>query len=143
MHITDILILTGIVFALGLIFFVPKRIMSRKLKSLFEKTDPSASVRCQCMIHETGFEAPGVAQVLGGDLWIFTLLGDTMRIPLAQTHLTKISHDSYGRYPWWGKTRFYLDTPKTNGLVIGVDDYQAWETVLKVPEIVSAKGVAN
>ncbi|HNY28579.1 MAG TPA: hypothetical protein PKH31_14485 [Candidatus Sumerlaeota bacterium] len=110
--------------------------INRKLKALFEQTSPLADVRSKCMIRESSLEEPGSAQVLEGDLWISTVTGKNLCVPLSQIKLTKVSHNKWytrylGRSGWWRKTRFHLETPKTCGLILGVNDPEQWERVLK------------
>lgn len=127
----------AVVIAATLIVFFMRLInrgMDRKQKILFdEKTTPFAQVRSLCMIHENYYEQPGAAQVLDGTLSLYTVLGDTIEMPLTQVELVKVRKNKFllGRYPWWGKTGFWLETPKTSGLVLGVDDPAPWQNIFK------------
>jgi hypothetical protein len=87
------------------------------------------------MVREGFLDEPGVAQAVAGELLITTILGNTKRIPLSTVRLTKIRKNRFlGRYSWWGKTIFYLDSPQTNNLAIGVDDPTPWQSVFENKE---------
>jgi hypothetical protein len=127
-----ILGITALASVIGIINHLIMRPINRKLKALFEQTSPLADVRSKCMIRESSQEEPGSAQVLEGELWISTVTGKNLCIPLPQIKLTKVRRKNiFGNMGWFWKTIFYLDTPRTSGLRIGVDNPEQWERVLK------------
>jgi hypothetical protein len=127
-----ILIMGGVAFATVFINVLINRSIGRKRHISFEKTSPSAEVRSQCMVRESSLEEPGSAQVLDGELWIFTVTDKTLRIPLAQTKLIRIRRKNiFGNIGWFWKTIFYLETPRTCGLRLGVNNPEQWERVLR------------
>lgn len=125
----------GVIILLLVIFLFGRwsnRLMDRKQeKLLLEKTSAEAEARGCCMVRETYYEMPGVAQVLNGKLGIYTVLGDVIEIPMDQVKWLKNARTMlpYGRSSWWGKSCFKLETPKTSGLVLGFDDPGEWKRV--------------
>ena len=122
----------------GAIIFLNNRIPKKRLAALFEQTNPAAEVRSIGMIRQSFFEGPGVAQILNGELYVYTFGGIVFQIPLDQVKVKKIRKNNiFGGSGWWRKTIFYLDTPNTAGLQIGVksEDSPAWENILKLKGI--------
>ena len=104
---------------------------------MFEKTSPAADVRSIGMIRQSIYEGPGVAQILNGELYVYTFGGIVFQIPLDQVKVKKIrKNNMFGKSGWRQKTIFYLDTPSTSGLQIGVkpEDSAPWENILKLTE---------
>lgn len=107
--------------------------------SLFEEcTDPKAEIRAKCYLKESFFEEPGVAQIMDGTLSIFTVVTQkAIHIPLDQVKMTKFRRNNiFGRYPWWNKTCFGLETPNTRGLVLGFSssDSKPWIDAFKAEQ---------
>ena len=127
----------GFGLVLWVLYCINHHIPQKRLDVLFEKTNPSADVRSIGMIRQSIFEGPGVAQVLNGELYVYTFGGIVFQIPLAQVKVKKIRRNNiFGGSGWWRKTIFYLDTPQTSGLQIGVkpEDSAPWERILKLTE---------
>jgi hypothetical protein len=119
------------------------RLTGSGAKRLLEKTSPSAAVRGECYVREAFLEEPCAAEVLNGELAIYTVTGKELRIPLSQLRVTRVKRKNIaGRYPWFWKTVFYIDAPGTSGLRLGVApaDAEAWERALGADESPAAAG---
>jgi hypothetical protein len=135
-HLIELIAVPLIALFLGLLKLLDVYIQkgfNRKLESIYEeRTSPDAVVRARCYVKEAFFEEPGVAQVYNGALYVFTLTGRKIQVPLEKVTLTKFRRNNIlGRYPWWRKSMFKLDTPETAGLVLGVTDPEPWLEVFK------------
>lgn len=127
------LVILGIC-ALFLIFRFAGRGVDRKQEKLFQdQTSSAADVRGMCYLRECSLEEPAVAQVIDGCLVIHTVTGKALSIPLNQIRVVS-AHKNHltGRYPWFGKTIFKLETPKTSGLALGFKDPQPWKPYFKM-----------
>lgn len=127
-------LLSGVAVA---IVYYSNRFVNKRLAGLFEKTSPAAEVRSKGMIRQGYFEGPGVAQLLNGELCVYTFDGLVFQIPFDQVNVKKIRKNNiFGQYGWWGKTIIYLDTPGTSRMLIGVmpEDAVLWENFLKIKD---------
>lgn len=132
---TGAIITIVVIVLVFLLFYIFDRWMERRLTNLYrERTSPEAKVRAPCYIRESHMEEPGVAQIMDGILSIFTVTGKEVRVPLDQVRLTKMRKNKYliGRFPWWGKTCFWLNSPRTYDLVLGFSRPEPWSSSFKV-----------
>jgi len=116
--------------SLPLVLAAVFRSVSRKLDRLLEETKhDGAIIHTKCMIREGSIQCPGVVQVVD-DLLFVTGLVKSKRflIPLSEVSLRKEAR-------WWGEGKrfgrhaFHLDSPKTRGLIIAVNDPGQWSGI--------------
>ena len=127
------IILFAIILTLFLAFHWFDRWMTRRLNRLWDRTSPEAKIRAPCYVRESCMEEPGVAQVMDGTLTIFTVTGKEFQVPIDQVRLSRVRKNKmWGRYPWWGKTCFELNTPQTSGLILGFSAPAPWIDLFNV-----------
>ena len=85
------------------------------------------------MSRDGGIECPGVALVADDTLMIQTVFGKKRQIPLSTVTVKRETRGS-GKYAWWGKQVFFLETPETTNLAIGVKDAELWRKAL-IPRV--------
>jgi hypothetical protein len=126
------------------ILFFPRWLEEGQTSLFAERTNPEAQIRSKCYLKESFFEEPGVAQIMDGTLSIFTVVTQkAIHIPLDQVRLTRFRRNNiFGRYPWWKKTCFGLETPSTKGLVLGFSssDAKPWIEAFKAEQNPSSQG---
>lgn len=117
----------ALVCALILAFVVANKWMDRKIERLFNNTWRDGMVaHSKCMIRDGLLECPGVAWVADDALFIVRVVFNKKReIPLSQVTVFREGPGT-GKYGWWGKQVFYLNTPETSNLAIGVKDPLPW-----------------
>lgn len=102
---------------------------NRRLEQIYrEKKQDNVKIHEMCMIREGILHSKGIAQVIGNNLILYTLLGKYFEIPLADIRVKK-EFISNGWYAWFGKTVFYLDTPYTWRLAIAVSSPELWRAI--------------
>jgi hypothetical protein len=117
----------GVVTAIGIAVFLIKA--NRRLERIYrEKNQDNVEIHEKCMIRDGILHSKCVAQVIGNDLILYTLLGKYFKIPLADIRVKK-EFISHGWYAWFGKTVFYLDTPYTWRLAIAVSSPERWRAI--------------
>ena len=95
---------------------------TRRLFTEMQRDD--AIVQSECMIRNGGSQYPGVALIADDILTIKSVSNKVMEIPMG-----KVSIRKEGRRfndGWMGKIVFYLDTPETHNLEIGVEEPGPW-----------------
>jgi hypothetical protein len=115
----------------GSILFLSRRAfrgIEEKVNLIYaERTSPDADVRAKCMIKQSYYEEPGVAQIKDGTLTIIGVAFAEIQVPLHQVRLVGFRRKNIvGRSGWWMKSIFTLDTPKTTGLKLGFSDPEPW-----------------
>ncbi|MFC1858120.1 hypothetical protein ACFL9U_08820 [Thermodesulfobacteriota bacterium] len=121
-----VLALVSLPFVLGAVF----RSVSRKLDRLLEETKrDGAIIHTKCMLREGAIECPGVVQVVDDQLLVTGLVkSKRFLIPLSEVSLRKEAR-------WWsggrrfGRHAFHLDSPKTQRLIIAVNDPRQWRNI--------------
>ena len=107
--------------------------VEHRTKQLYANTKQNGlKAHSTCMIRDGWLHCPGVALVANDTLQIHSIFNKTRAIPLSQVTVTREETGrcgSSGRYAWWGKQVFHLDTPETN-LAIGVKNAEAWRKAL-------------
>lgn len=119
---------------LWVFYCINYHIPQKRLVALFEQTSPDAVVRSVGIIRQGLYEGPGVAQILNGDLCLYTIEGLVFQIPIDQVKVTKIRKNNHLTGLLRGQnTVFCLETPKTYDLRIRVSqkDAELWENLLK------------
>ena len=113
------------------VFFV--RWLERRVAALFEATRRDGMVaHSVCMIRDGAMACPGIALVADNHLTIQTVFGKKRCIPLSSVTVKREAKGS-GKYAWWGKQVFHLDTPATTNLAIGVKEPEPWRNALMPP----------
>ena len=106
------------------------RWMNRRTTALYAETKRDEAIAHSiCMIRDGAMECPGVALVVNNHLTIKTIFGKIRSIPLSSITV-KREAIGFGKYSWWGKHVFYLDTPETTNLAIGVKEPGPWREIL-------------
>jgi len=118
---------------LGIIGIITTLIVSRKISAktnqlLADTNYADTNVKCECVIRDGAIECLGVVLVANNTLIIRSVFNKKREIPLASVTLIK-EGAGFGRYYWWGKRIFYLKTPETTNLAIGVKDPEPWRKV--------------
>ena len=123
----------------GSILFLSRRVyrgMEERLDLIYaERTSPDADVRAKCMIKQSYYEEPGVAQIRDGTLTIIGVAFAEVQVPLNEVKLAGFRRRNIlGRSGWWMKSIFTLDTPKTTDLKLGFSDPEPWIPFLQGKE---------
>ena len=119
-----------LVVVLLIAFIAFTRWMDRRATSLYVDTKRAGAIAHSiCMIRDGATECPGVALVENNHLTIQTVFGKIRSIPLSSITVNREAK-GYGKYAWWGKQVFYLDTPETTNLAIGVKDPESFRKAL-------------
>jgi hypothetical protein len=106
------------------------RWIDRRTMALYSNTKRDGAIaHSMCMIRDGAMQCPGIALVVDNYLTIQTVFGKKRSIPLSSITVIREARGS-GRYAWWGKQVFYLNTPETTNLAIGVKDAEPWRKAL-------------
>ncbi|MCE5228908.1 hypothetical protein LLG95_04850 [bacterium] len=114
-----------------------QRPIDRKQLALFdEKTSPSAQVRSLCMVTENAMESPGVAQVLEGKLFVYSLIGTSVEAPIEQVKIVRVRKNKLrGHSGWWHTTILRVECPGADQpFKIGVKDPEPWMRAFNLDE---------
>ncbi len=104
---------------------VGKKVLGKADQLLKDTHRDDAVVHSKCMIRDGAIQCPGVALVADGKLIILSVFDKSHEIPL--TSITVIKEGpGFGKIAWLGKRVFYLDTPQTSNLAIGVREPEPW-----------------
>ena len=107
--------------------------LERRVAALFETTRRDGmAAHSVCMIRDGAMVCPGIAWVADNHLTIQTVVGKKRCIPLSSVTVMREAKGS-GKYAWWGKQVFHLDTPATTNLAIGVKEPEPWRNALMRP----------
>ena len=104
---------------------VGNKVKGKVCRLLADMQRDDAVVQSECMIRDGAIQCPGVALVAGETLIIQSVFGKSREIPLSDVCVTK-EGPGLGKYGWFGKRVFYLDTPETTNLAIGVNNPEPW-----------------
>lgn len=114
------------------------QILWKRASDFFEKSNPSAEVRNQCLLREAFyFSQLGVAQIADGKLDFYGVLGNILNVPVNQIKVKKIRKNCFMRTCGFRRfTVFFLDFPSKPNLKLGIEskDSMPWENILKLTE---------
>jgi hypothetical protein len=113
--------LGGIAVAAAVGVHVPAK--ARRL--MIEMRRDDAVVQSVCIIRDGAMQCHGVAMIAGGDLLVKSVFDKKRQIPLSAVSVLK-EGPGFGRCMWLGKRVFYLGSPQTKNLAIGVKDPEPW-----------------
>ena len=127
---TSFYILMGCIVTVGVVgigaaIVVGKKVTSKARRILAEMRRDDAVAQSECMIRDGAIECPGAVLVANGTLIIQSVFDKRHEIPLTSVTVTK-EGPGFGKIAWVGKRVFYLDTPETSNLAIGVKDPEPW-----------------
>ncbi len=118
------MVIVGVI-GIGVAVVVGKKVKAKARRLLDEMKRDDAIVQSECMIRDGAIQCPGVALVADGKLIVKSVFDKTRQIPLSVVSVLK-EGPGLGKYGWFGKKVFYLDTPETQNLAIGVVDPVPW-----------------
>jgi len=110
---------------IGVAVFIGRRLKAKSRCMLDDMNRDDAIVQSECMIRDGSIQCPGAALVVDGNLIVKSVFGKTRQIPLSKVSVHKEGL-GLGRFGWFGKRVFYLNTPETTNLAIGVKDPEPW-----------------
>ena len=120
-----------ILLAILIPIFIVSYLIKRKQAKLFLKIQTSdADVQSKCMIRHNAIHAPGVAQVIDGNLIAYNVLGHKIEVPVKEITVVKESL-GLGEMGWIGKRVFKLNSPQTRMFALGIARSEApiWRKV--------------
>lgn len=110
---------------IGFAVFIGRSVKAKSRRMLDDMRRDNAIVQSECMIRDGSIQCPGAALVADGDLVVKSVFGKTRQIPISKVSVLKEGLGP-GKFGWFGKRVFYLNTLETTNLAIGVKDPEPW-----------------
>jgi len=123
------LILAGLI-AIIISIIIGKKVKAKGAKLLQENSRNDALAQSECMIRNGAIQCPGIAIIAGGEFIVHSVFDERIVIPL-ENICVKSEGPGLGKYGWFGKRVFFLETPKTVNLAIGVKDPEPWREAFR------------